>query len=64
MSKSHHGLRARVAKAAERLKELIQYGGHEGKEVWSTYLSHANHIASLAGDLDDVARASLLERIG
>jgi tetratricopeptide (TPR) repeat protein len=60
----HGEERVWVAKVAERLEELIPYGEHENREVWSTYLSHADHVASTADDLDDKARASLLDRIG
>jgi tetratricopeptide (TPR) repeat protein len=49
-------------KAAIRLEELIPYGGHERKEVWTAYLPHAIHIA---GDtLDETKKASLLDRVG
>ena len=53
-----------IAKAAERLKEVVPYGGHEKKDIWTTYLPHAIHFAGLDNTLDKVARASLLDRIG
>lgn len=49
---------------AARLEELIPYGGHEHKEVWSTYLPHAIHVARPDSIQDGVARASLLFRTG
>jgi tetratricopeptide (TPR) repeat protein len=60
----HNDQKAWIAKAAERFEELIPYGGHERKEVWTTYLPHAVHVATLDGGLDEVVRASLLNRIG
>ena len=47
-----------------RLKKLVPYGGHERKEVWTAYLSHAVHVAGLDDALDDTAKASLLGRVG
>jgi tetratricopeptide (TPR) repeat protein len=50
--------------AVARLEELVPYGGHERKEVWTTYLSHAMHVAGLEEVVKDTVRASLLDRIG
>jgi len=50
--------------AAARLEELISYGGHERKEAWTPYLSHAIHVTGLVGTLDETARVSLLYRVG
>jgi hypothetical protein len=47
-----------------RLKKLVPYGGHERKEVWKAYLSHAVYVAGLDDALDDTAKASLLGRVG
>ena len=41
-----------VAKAAARLEELVPYGGHENKNIWTRYLSHANHVAGLESILN------------
>ncbi|KAH8800760.1 hypothetical protein F5884DRAFT_537301 [Xylogone sp. PMI_703] len=60
----HDEQAAWTAKTAMRLEELIPYGGHEGKEAWTTYLPHAIHVAGLDGRLNEIARASLLDRIG
>jgi tetratricopeptide (TPR) repeat protein len=61
----HDEKTAWMAKAATRLEELIPYGGHEKKEVWTTYLTHAIHVArSEDGRLGEVARASLFNQIG
>ncbi|KAH8813211.1 kinesin light chain 1, partial [Xylogone sp. PMI_703] len=60
----HGELPSWTAKAATRLEELIPYGGHERKEAWTTYLPHAIHVARLDKKLDEIARASLLYRIG
>ena len=60
-----HGERtAWTAKAVARLEELIPYGGHGRKEVWTPCLSHAMHVAGLDGILGETARASLLDRVG
>jgi len=50
--------------AVARLEELVPYGGHKRKEIWTTYLSHAIHMAGLDGTVDETARASLLDRVG
>jgi tetratricopeptide (TPR) repeat protein len=60
----HDERTAWTAKAAARLEELIPYGGHERKEAWTTYVPHAIHVVGLDGRMDDIARASLLDRIG
>lgn len=52
-----------TAEVAIRLEELIPYSGHEKKETWTGYLPHAIHVARLDGYLDEIARASLLDRI-
>ncbi|KZZ95532.1 Tetratricopeptide-like helical [Moelleriella libera RCEF 2490] len=54
----------RTGQVAARLEELIPYGGHERKEEWTTYLPHAIHLASPDSALEDIAKASLLARIG
>ncbi|KAH8592666.1 kinesin light chain 1 [Bisporella sp. PMI_857] len=48
--------------AVARLEKLVPYGGHEKKEIWTTYLSHAIHVAGLNSAVDDTAKASLLDR--
>ena len=53
-----------VEKTAFRLKELIPYGGHDKREVWVNYLSHAIHLAGSQSTLADTARAELLDRVG
>jgi tetratricopeptide (TPR) repeat protein len=50
--------------AAARAEELVPYGGHKGKEVWSAYLPHAMYMAGLVDVLDGATSASLLERLG
>jgi tetratricopeptide (TPR) repeat protein len=49
--------------ALHRLGQLVPYGGHEEREVWTPYLLHAMHTAGL-DDLEETARASLLDRVG
>jgi hypothetical protein len=53
-----------VAKAAGRLEELVPYGGHSNRDIWTRYLPHAMHVAGLDGTLDEEARALLLDRVG
>jgi tetratricopeptide (TPR) repeat protein len=50
--------------AAARAEELVPYGGHKGKEVWSAYLPHAMYVAGLVDVLGGATSASLLERLG
>ncbi|KAF2193583.1 hypothetical protein K469DRAFT_691135 [Zopfia rhizophila CBS 207.26] len=52
-----------TSKAAVRLEELVPYGGHERKEAWTAYLSHAVHMAGLDDALDETAKTSLLDRM-
>jgi tetratricopeptide (TPR) repeat protein len=47
-----------------RLEELVPDGGHERKEIWTPYLSHAIYVAGLSGTVENTARASLLQRVG
>ncbi|KAF2818138.1 kinesin light chain 1 [Ophiobolus disseminans] len=47
-----------------RLEELVPWGGHEGKEVWAPYLSHAVHTAGHEDTVKGIAMASLLYRVG
>ncbi|KIV98347.1 uncharacterized protein PV09_09813 [Verruconis gallopava] len=53
-----------VVKAAERLEEVLPYGGHDEKKTWSMYLPHAIYLATLEIAVDEATRASLFERIG
>lgn len=53
-----------AGKAAARLETLVPYGGHEDKEVWTSYLSHASRTAGLVGTVPQTARYSLLDRVG
>jgi tetratricopeptide (TPR) repeat protein len=62
--KEHGEWMAWMHKVALRLEELVPYGGHEKKEVWTAYLSHAMHVAALDGGLDVTVRSSLLDRVG
>jgi tetratricopeptide (TPR) repeat protein len=62
--KGHDKRTAWTGKAGARLEELIPYGGHERKESWTRYLTHALHVAVLDGILEETVRASLLDRVG
>jgi tetratricopeptide (TPR) repeat protein len=48
----------------DRLEEVVPWGGHEGKEVWTPYLSHAVHAAGHEDTVKGIAIASLLDRVG
>jgi hypothetical protein len=60
----HNEQKVWMTKAAARLKELIPYGRHKGKDVWIKYISHAIYLTGIEGILEDAVRASLLERVG
>jgi tetratricopeptide (TPR) repeat protein len=62
--KAHGDWTAWIGKAATRLEELIPYGGHKKREIWTNYLPHAIHVAEPYSGLSDTARASLLDRVG
>jgi hypothetical protein len=51
-------------KVASRLEELLPYGGHEKRERWTNYLSHAIYVAGSNDTLSETVRASLLDRAG
>ncbi|KAF2819856.1 kinesin light chain 1 [Ophiobolus disseminans] len=53
-----------AGKVVARLEELVPHGGHERKEVWMPYLSHAIYVAGLSDTVEKTARASLLDRVG
>jgi tetratricopeptide (TPR) repeat protein len=52
-----------VDKVISRLKTLMPHGGHENREMWTTYLPHAIHVAAL-DSVDGVEMALLLSRVG
>ncbi|KAF2628861.1 kinesin light chain 1 [Macroventuria anomochaeta] len=60
----HDERAAWVDTAVARLQDLVPYGGHEHKEVWTTYLPHAIHVAGTHGIVGKAASASLLDRVG
>ena len=53
-----------VGAAVARLEELVPYGGHKNKEVWTTYLPHAIYVAGTHGIVNEAASAGLLDRVG
>jgi tetratricopeptide (TPR) repeat protein len=52
------------SRAVTQLIELVPAGGHERKEIWTKYLPHAIYMAGLSDTVDDLTRASLLDRVG
>ena len=62
--KEHSEWATWVSKVATRLEEEIPHSGHENKEVWTTYLPHALHVAAYHDTLDEVVRVSLLDQVG
>jgi tetratricopeptide (TPR) repeat protein len=48
----------------DRLEELVPWGGHERKEVWVPYLSHAVHVTGHDNTVKDIGTASLLDQVG
>ncbi|KAL1607816.1 hypothetical protein SLS60_002754 [Paraconiothyrium brasiliense] len=53
-----------VEKTLERLVEIIPFGDHDTREVWTIYLPHATYIVGVAEVYDLESRVSLLDRIG
>ncbi|KAF2679255.1 hypothetical protein K458DRAFT_277187, partial [Lentithecium fluviatile CBS 122367] len=53
-----------VNKTLTRLVEVVPYGGHERKEVWTAYLPHAMHVVELSEVHEAEGRVSLLDRLG
>lgn len=53
-----------MKKTMQRLNELVPQGGHERKDIWSSYLSHALYAAAHKAETDTAARAALLNRVG
>jgi tetratricopeptide (TPR) repeat protein len=62
--KEHGEWMARIDIAVARLEEVVPYGGHEKKEAWTTYLPHANHVATSDNGVIERTKASLLNRVG
>jgi tetratricopeptide (TPR) repeat protein len=60
----HDEQTAWTAKVAMRLEELVPYGGHANREVWTAYVPHAIYLAQSDSRLDEIVRASLLYRVG
>jgi hypothetical protein len=50
--------------ALTRLVQVVPYGDHDRKEVWTAYLPHAMHVADLPELYEVDARMSLLDRTG
>ncbi|KAL6711387.1 hypothetical protein ACN47E_004321 [Coniothyrium glycines] len=50
--------------AITHLVELMPRGVHEGKELWKMYLPHAIHTTNLDITVDEILRATLLDRVG
>jgi len=53
-----------VNKTLTRVIEVVPYGGHDKREVWTAYLPHAMHVVELPGVYEAEGRMSLLDRIG
>jgi tetratricopeptide (TPR) repeat protein len=53
-----------VNKTLTRLVEVVPYGGHERREVWTAYLPHALHVAELTEVYEVEGRVLLLDRLG
>ncbi|KAF2732931.1 HET-domain-containing protein [Polyplosphaeria fusca] len=62
--RDHKQWNAWVQKTLYRMVEVVPYGGHERREVWTAYLPHAIHVVSLSGVCETESRMSLLDRIG
>ncbi|MCJ1405768.1 hypothetical protein MMC11_008998 [Xylographa trunciseda] len=62
--KEHNSLASWIEQTFSRLENLLPYGGHEARDVWVNYLSHAIYLADPQNSLSETARASLLDRIG
>lgn len=61
---THNEHAAWVDTAVARLEELVPYGGHENKDVWTTYLQHAIYVAGSYSVVGTEASVPLLDRIG
>jgi hypothetical protein len=48
----------------DRLEEVVPWGGHEGKELWALYISHALHATGLEDTVNRIGTSSLLDRVG
>ncbi|KAF2818319.1 TPR-like protein [Ophiobolus disseminans] len=53
-----------VQTVVNRLKEVVPWGGQEGKELWVPYLSHAVHAAGHEDTVNSIGTSSLLDRVG
>ena len=48
----------------ERLVEVVPFGDHDTREVWTAYLPHAIHVVGLVEVREAEDRMSLLDRMG
>lgn len=46
------------------LEELVPHGGHNEKEIWTSYLPHAIYVIAGESTLDETIRAPLLDGVG
>ena len=51
-------------KTLTQLIEVVPYGGHNKREVWTACLPHAMHVVELPKVYEAEGRMSLLDRIG
>ncbi|KAF2871031.1 hypothetical protein BDV95DRAFT_52854 [Massariosphaeria phaeospora] len=62
--REHQQWGAWVNKTLTWLVEVVPYGGHERREVWTAYLPHAMHVVELAEVYEVEGRVLLLDRLG
>ncbi|KAF2475260.1 kinesin light chain [Lindgomyces ingoldianus] len=62
--REHEQWDAWVNKILTRLVEVVPYGDHERREVWTAYLPHAMHVVELPEVYEVESRVSLLDRLG
>lgn len=61
---SHNEFTASLNSVMQRLNIMLPHGGHRLRDVWTTYLPHAVHVAAIGSTGDSKTFASLLRRIG
>ncbi|KAF2181607.1 kinesin light chain 1 [Zopfia rhizophila CBS 207.26] len=62
--KAHDQWNLWTEKTLTRLVEIVPFGDHDTREVWTAYLPHATHVVDLPEVYVAEGRMSLLDRIG
>jgi tetratricopeptide (TPR) repeat protein len=62
--KAHNQWNVWAEKTLKRLVDIVPFGDHDTREVWTAYLPHATHVADLPEVYEAENRMTMLDQIG